>query len=72
MIDLARAVIVTGAGDQQAEAPGKITEPPTGLRVVILVIHLDPVQTMIISQGLEDCGRQDALPATTPGVGDHR
>jgi len=57
---------------RQAEALGKITEPATGLRVVILVIHLDPVQTMIISQGLEDGGRQDALPATTPGVGDHR
>src|SRR5688500_2422168 len=59
VINLALAVIVTGPSDQQAEAPGKITEPASGLRVVILVIHLDPVETMIICQGLEHLCRQD-------------
>src|SRR5918995_222945 len=72
MIKLPRPVVVAGSGGEQPETVSQRTQSPPRIRIMILMVDFDAVQSVITSQRLQHARWKQALAAATPRVGDHR
>jgi hypothetical protein len=69
MIKLPGAVVVTGTCRQQIQTIRQDPQSRADVSIMILMVDLDPIQSMIMNESRKHLRWQHMLATATPGVG---